>query len=62
MIEIIDHYNKIFQFSLFIKKIIPNFISKKQINKIILVSSLYSKFGRSDRMPYSISICFKRLR
>lgn len=54
--EIIDHYNINFlNLSLFIKKIIPNFISKKQINKIILVSSLYSKFGRSDRMPYSIS-------
>lgn len=54
--EIIDHYNINFlNLSLFIKTIIPNFISKKDINKIILVSSLYSKFGRSDRIPYSIS-------
>ncbi len=54
--EIIDHYNINFlNLSLFIKKNIPNFISKKYVNKIILVSSLYSKFGRSDRIPYSIS-------
>ena len=54
--EIIEHYNINFlNLSLFLKEIIPIFKRKKIINKIILTSSLYSNYGRSQRLPYSTS-------
>ena len=54
--EIENHYKINFlNLSLLIKNIIPVFMKKKSVNKIILISSLYSLFGRSERLPYSIS-------
>ena len=54
--EIESHYRINFiNLSLFIKKVIPIFIKKKIVNKIILISSLYSLYGRSERLPYSTS-------
>lgn len=54
--EIEKHYKINFlNLSLLIKNIIPVFMKKKSVNKIILISSLYSLFGRSERLPYSIS-------
>lgn len=54
--EIIDHFNINFiSITLLIKRLMPNFIKKKQKNRLIFVTSLYSKLGRSGRLPYSLS-------
>ena len=54
--EILDHLNvNLNSVILLIKKMLPTFFKTKQINKIILISSLYANFGRATRLPYSVS-------
>ena len=55
--EILDHFKINFiSITLIIKRLLPNLIKrKKQKNSLVLVTSLYSRLGRSCRLPYSLS-------
>ena len=54
--EIIEIFNINFiSFIIVLKKILKKIIKSKKKCKIILITSLYSQFGRSKRLLYSIS-------
>ncbi len=54
--EIEDSLNiNLISFIYILKKLLPKIIKSKKKTKIIIITSLYSKFGRSGRLLYSVS-------